>query len=192
MRSGHRQRSYTQGFTLLELLVGVVMLSVGILSVASLQITTTQSNFAASQRLEAAMLADAAVARMRANSERLGAYAGNTLDGGSQPSGSAPTGCTATMDEASCLSATAAVDLWELTWAAYQSQTLVAPKICISQDATVPGDVRIVVAWQGMVPRGAGEASDLDACGQDVNDPDASDFLQQVVVNTYVTPFNPY
>lgn len=177
-----------RGFTLLELLIAVLTLSVGVLGVASLQILTTQSSFSASQRTEATMLANAVIDRMRANSEQLATYTGNELDGAAAPSGTEPSGCTQAMSEANCQLATAQRDLWELHQAAHQADTLVAPTICIENGAGSDGDVTVVVAWHSMSERATADDSALHSCGKGDDD----DTLQQVSMSTYITPLNPH
>lgn len=180
------------GFTLLELLISVIVLSLGVLSVASLQITSTQANFGASQRLEATMLANAVIDRMRANAERLDHYADSTLDGTDAPTGNEPSGCVEGMSEANCLTATATRDLWDLHWEAHQSAMLTAPVVCIRQNAAAPGEMTVVVAWSGMYERVDDDAAPDDACGQaGLGDAELA-LLQQVALDTYIAPINPY
>ena len=59
----HRHR----GFTLIEALVALVVLSIGLLGVAALQLASLQANYGASQRTQATFLAQDIVDRMRAN-----------------------------------------------------------------------------------------------------------------------------
>lgn len=56
-----------RGFTLVEVLVTVVVISVGLLGVAALQLTTLRGNHDASVRLQASILAADILDRMRAN-----------------------------------------------------------------------------------------------------------------------------
>jgi len=55
------------GFTLIEVLVTIVILSVGLLGMAALQITGVRSATGATSRTQATLLADDIVERMRAN-----------------------------------------------------------------------------------------------------------------------------
>lgn len=57
------------GFSLLEVLIAVVILSIGLLGLAGLQTTSLQSNFSAAQVSQATFLASDLMDRMRANSE---------------------------------------------------------------------------------------------------------------------------
>jgi len=76
-----------RGVSLIEVLVSLVVVSVGVLSAVSLQLLSKRSNFDAAQRLEATHMAYSLIERMRANSSReaLQAYvanAGAELGGG--------------------------------------------------------------------------------------------------------------
>ena len=64
----HRlQRSAARGFTLIEALVALVVLSIGLLGVAGMQIAGLRANQSAGSRTQASYLADDIVDRMRAN-----------------------------------------------------------------------------------------------------------------------------
>ncbi len=56
-----------QGFSLLEVLVTLIVLSVGLLGLAALQATTLQNNHSAYQRVQATLLASDMADRMRSN-----------------------------------------------------------------------------------------------------------------------------
>jgi type IV pilus assembly protein PilV len=63
------------GFTLIEALVALLVISIGLLGVAALQLTSLRSNHASAMRSQATVLAYDIVDRMRAN--RTAALAGN-------------------------------------------------------------------------------------------------------------------
>jgi type IV pilus assembly protein PilV len=65
MRAGEARRA--RGMSLIEVLVSMVIVSVGALSATSLQIVTKRTNRDAAQRLEATHLASSVIERMRAN-----------------------------------------------------------------------------------------------------------------------------
>lgn len=84
----HRvQRSAARGFTLIEALVALVVLSIGLLGVAGMQIAGLRANLSAAFRTQASYLAADIVDRMRANNTnaRAGQYEvknmGDTITG---------------------------------------------------------------------------------------------------------------
>lgn len=82
LRNGLVRR--TQGFTLLEVLVAMVVLSVGLLGLSGLQTTGLRNNHSAFLRSQATLVAHDVIDRMRAN--RDSAVAGNyDIDYGSDP-----------------------------------------------------------------------------------------------------------
>jgi len=67
----------TGGFTLVEVLVAVLVLSIGLLGVASLQATSMRLNADASMQTIASYLVSDMADRMRANSSEAATYVGN-------------------------------------------------------------------------------------------------------------------
>ena len=65
----------SRGFTLVEILVALVVLSIGLLGVAALQLMSLRSNHGSAMRSQATFLAYEIIDRMRAN--RAAALAGN-------------------------------------------------------------------------------------------------------------------
>jgi type IV pilus assembly protein PilV len=63
----NRQSKAAAGFTLLEVLVAVVVLSIGLLGLASLQVSGLRFNHSAYLRTQATLLAEELADRMRAN-----------------------------------------------------------------------------------------------------------------------------
>jgi type IV pilus assembly protein PilV len=64
----------SRGLTLVEVLVTLVIISVGLLGVAALQLTTVRNNYDSFVRSQAAMLASDMLDRMRANRNRAKEY----------------------------------------------------------------------------------------------------------------------
>lgn len=75
--------------TLIEVLVTLVIISVGLLGVAALQLTTVRNNLDAYTRSQAAMLASDMLDRMRANRAQVATYA---IAMGANPDGSTVAG----------------------------------------------------------------------------------------------------
>lgn len=67
IKSGSKRRTTQAGMTLIEVLVTLVLISVGLLGVAALQLTTMKSNQEAYVRSQASVLADYILDRIRAN-----------------------------------------------------------------------------------------------------------------------------
>lgn len=86
-----RRQRHDRGFTLIEVLIAVVLLTTGLLGLASLQATGTRLNHSAYMRSQATVLAYDIVDRMRANvaAARTGGY--DIAIGAAAPAGTATT-----------------------------------------------------------------------------------------------------
>ena len=84
-----------KGFTLIEVLIAVLVLSIGLLGLASLQAASLRNNYSSYMRTQASQLVNDMADRIRANPT--GATAGlyNAIGPGGLPT-TAPTGCQAT------------------------------------------------------------------------------------------------
>lgn len=71
LRNGYKYRTANQqtGFTMLEILVAIVILSFGLLGLAGLQATGLKNNYSAYMRSQANLLAYDIIDRMRANKQ---------------------------------------------------------------------------------------------------------------------------
>lgn len=112
--SGIRQR--TGGYTLVEVMVTVMVLSIGLAALGLLQVITVQNTYNANNRAMAVMSAEAMIDRVRANIQgyELGAYTSLTA-----PTGSA----TACNSGSPCDFATIATSEYE-TWNLELAQNL--------------------------------------------------------------------
>lgn len=92
----HTQIKKEKGFTLVEVLVAVVVLSIGLLGLAGLQATSLKNNNSSYQRSVASMLAYDMLDRIRANRDGLIAGNFNSVDPGAFPSdpGCSASNCT--------------------------------------------------------------------------------------------------
>jgi type IV pilus assembly protein PilV len=92
------KRSSIRGFTLLEVLVSVLVLSIGLLGLASLQVAGMQNNHSAYLRTQATLLAYDMADRMRANVTGVTnlKYSHSDPDGTVQANCLTTTGCTST------------------------------------------------------------------------------------------------
>jgi type IV pilus assembly protein PilV len=93
-RSGSGKK-HQQGFTLLEILIAMVVLSIGLLGLAGLQASSLKNNTSAYQRSQANILANEMLDRIRAN--RTGLVEGkydDLMSGSTSDPGCISTGCT--------------------------------------------------------------------------------------------------
>jgi type IV pilus assembly protein PilV len=163
-----RARPTHAGFSLLEVMVAVLVLSVGLLSLGALQLSTKRANFEATQRAIAVGLAQAIIERMRANAGQLGAYtnagAGLTMTGTVVD----PKDCSAGCDE----SQIAQLDLieWRRSLAGVAEQSagasaggLTLSTACITGPNGGSGEYTVAIAWRGLT-RLSNPA--VNACGE--------------------------
>lgn len=167
------------GVSLIEVLVSLVILSLGVLAVVALQLVSKRNNADAGQRTVAAQLAYDMIERMRTNSApaRLAAYrTGNSPIGRVSRGGNPPAqDCIA----ATCTPAQRVVmDLWEweqgLDGAAEELADgsnvggLNTPTGCINGPATGTGLYTVTIVWRGAVgipDSNAGAATDATPLG---------------------------
>lgn len=188
--SSYRQR----GFSLLELLVALVVFSVGLLAVAGLQTVSKQANFEAIQRTAASQIAYGLLEDMRSNADAIDVYlASGVLGDGSRGNEPAPN-C---QGNASCSPAQkAAHDLWFWeqmldgnleTSGGAGTGGLVLPSLCIDGPlAAGPGVYRVTVAWRGTASI---TNSVANVCGQGTGNYGANDEFRRIVqVPTFLDP----
>ncbi|MCH8262060.1 MAG: type IV pilus modification protein PilV [Proteobacteria bacterium] len=181
----------SSGFSLLEVLISMVVLSIGLLGIAGLQATSKRTSYEALQRTTAVMLTRDIIERMRTNPDQIAAYSG-TVD-------------TTTITHNDCGAATctpvqlAAYDLFEwqqaILGASELSDTgvntggLVSPVGCITVAAACTScSVTVAIAWRGMT-----KLSDpsIDTCGNASGNYDdtAGDnvFRRVIAINSFIT-----
>jgi len=165
-----------KGFSLLEVLIAVLVLSIGLVSLAALQILSKQSNFEAVQRSTATALLEDLVERMRANPGGLDTYTANGA-------GRTLTGTTLSADSSNCLGASvncnyatmSMYDLkeWEQALAGVTETKVIdgttvntggltSPTACISGPDGGNGLYTISIAWRGMTRL---SNPGIDGCG---------------------------
>lgn len=145
------------GFSLLEMLVALVVFSIGLLAVAGLQTVSKQANYEAIQRTTASQIAQGVLEDMRVNGDAINVYrTAPALGDGSRGAEPAP-GCR---QGAECTPVQKALhDLWfweqaidgnlELS-AGAGAGGLVMPTLCIDGPALGgPGIYRVTVVWRG-------------------------------------------
>lgn len=93
--NGPSQSIASRGFSLLEVLITLVVLSVGLLGIAGLQITSLRYAHNANLRYQAALQANDMADRMRANQLGVESGAYNNISGMSSDPGCISSGCSA-------------------------------------------------------------------------------------------------
>jgi len=86
--------SRSAGFTLIEVLVSVLVLSIGLLGLASLQATSLRFNNDSSAQTQASYLASDMADRMRANVNKLAAYVAQSGSAGTEHTNCYTGGCS--------------------------------------------------------------------------------------------------
>ncbi len=158
-----------KGVGLIEVLIAVLVLSVGILGMISMQVTAKRNMYESTQRSIATGLARDILERIRSNPGEISAYAASATLGGSSIT-AAPASC----NSAACsTSALAARDLYEweqlldgaaekITIGGTESNSggLVDPRACITNAS---GVVTVAIAWKGVTETSNPTAS---TCGE--------------------------
>lgn len=187
-------RSQQRGFSLLELLVALVVFSIGLLAVAGLQTVSKQANFEGMQRTTASQIANGLLEDIRMNGDAINIYrVAGELGSGSRGGEPAPNCSTF----AACNSAQkAAHDLWFWeqildgnleTSGGAGTGGLMLPTLCVDGPAVGgPGIYRVTITWRGT-------ASITNAvnnpCGAaSVNYGAQNEFRRIIQVPTYIDP----
>ncbi|WP_067522866.1 type IV pilus modification protein PilV [Endozoicomonas ascidiicola] len=145
----------TSGFTMIEVLVAMMIVSVGLLGIAGLVLESRKNIIEVQQRSIAINLADDLLARMAANVDGLGSYTANLNAVPAQPGTvchQAGSNCTAQQ--------TAAFDLWQWGTSVFAGAIqredatstggLISPRACININNS---DVTLTLVWRGRFPR---------------------------------------
>ena len=146
-----------RGFSLLEMLVALVIFSVGLLAIAGLQTVSKQANFEGAQRTSATQIANGLLEDIRTNGDAVNVYlAAGEMGNGSR--GAAPNpSCSA---GAECNAAQkAAYDLWFWeqmldgnfeTSGGIGTGGLVLPAMCVTGPAGGgAGIYQVTIVWRG-------------------------------------------
>jgi type IV pilus assembly protein PilV len=182
------------GFSLLELLIALIVFSVGLLAVAGLQTVSKQSNFESVQRTTASQIATGMLEDIRTNGSSAAIYSGSgSIGGGSRGLLPAPD-CAAGAD---CNPAQkAAFDLWfweqaldgnmEMTGGA-GAGGLVLPTMCVAGPAGGgAGIYAVTVVWRGSATLSNQSAN---ACGTASGNYGAQNEFRRVVqIPTFIDP----
>lgn len=213
MRDSNSKSAAESGFGLIEILVTLVVFSIGVLSIAGLQAISKRNNYDAIQRTTATHLATFIISRIRVNANQINAYVRTTgdelgdgsfstppvnicqwEDGDTLMSGSAAEErCTpaqlATYDlylmERQIDGASVTVDGENAGGLAYPSVCIFPPTGCA---AGVDGNYRVVVAWKGADKRADFTAED-SSCGltrAEYEESDGESYRRVLVLDSYI------
>ncbi|WP_257274549.1 type IV pilus modification protein PilV [Endozoicomonas sp. SESOKO4] len=179
-----------KGFTMIETLVALIIISVGLLGVAGLVSESQKNVQEVQQRSIALQLTNDILARMTANPQGLANYQGNIAAALNQP------GTLCNQDNSNCTPAQlAAYDLWE--WSTYlfgssiqlnnnDAGGLISPTACIT--VSNDDDVTLVIAWRGKFQRADSNA--VQTCGTNspnYNGGNANDLRRLMIVETTIS-----
>lgn len=191
------------GFTVVEVMVSVVIFSIGLIGVARLQVVAKQSNYDAVQRVTATTIAQDLLSRMRSNSGALSDYVENDgalqinyNDATAQPS---PNCVSATCNETQL----ALRDLWDIEQDMVGVSEvdadgnsvggLTLPTVCITavdEDGNVLDDgesgiYTVAIAWRGKADL---TNPTLNTCGQTTGLYGTNnEYRRLLVMSTFIT-----
>lgn len=187
-------RTRQSGFSLLELLIALVVFSIGLLAVAGLQTVSKQANYEGLQRTTAAQVASGLLEDMRMNGDAIDIYRTALEIGGGSRGGEPVPNCRT---GAECNSAQkAAYDLWFWeqaidgnleTRGGAGTGGLMLPTLCIDGPAVGgPGIYRVSITWRGTASI---RNSVNNPCGAATgNYGDANEFRRIIQLPTYIDP----
>lgn len=182
------------GFSLLEMLVALVVFSIGLLAVAGLQTVSKQTNFEGLQRTAASQIANGLLEDIRMNGDAINIYRVSGTLGGGGKGGEPQPNCSSGSE---CNAAQKAVhDLWFWeqvldgnmeTSAGLGTGGLMFPSLCVDGPAVGgPGIYRVTIAWRGSVSM---VNSVNNACGAgNPNYGNENEFRRILQIPTYIDP----
>lgn len=187
-------RRSQHGFSLIELLVALIVFSVGLLAVAGLQTVSKQANFESLQRTSASQIAYGLLEDMRVNGDAINVYIGAGEMGNGSRGGEPAPNCSG----ASVCSAAqkAAHDLW--FWEQVLDGNLemngntgggglVMPTLCVGGPAGGGAGVYVVtVAWRGSASLTNNVANACGTAGGNYGDD--NEFRRIMQIPTYIDP----
>lgn len=183
-----------RGFSLLELLVALLVFSIGMLAVAGMQSVSKQANFEGLQRTTASQVAYGLLEDIRTNGDALDIYrTAGTLGGGARGGEPAPN-CR---EGVTCNAAQkAAHDLWfweQMLDGNFETNDgvaaggLVLPTMCITGPAVGgPGVYIVTIAWRGTASINNGVNNPCGAASGNYGD--NLEFRRIIQVPTYIDP----
>ena len=188
-------RNSQRGFSLIELLVAVVVFSVGLLAVAGLQTVSKRANFEGLQRTVASQMAYGLLEDMRGNGNGMAVYLASPDLGGGVVVAEPVPNCDTVGAECNAAQK-AAHDLWfwedvldgnQEIGVAGAAGGILSPTICINGPGGGGAGIYLVsVAWQGTVGM-TGTIQNLCGAGSGKYG-DSDEFRRIVQVPTFIDP----
>ncbi len=187
-------RPVQRGFSLIEVIVSVLVTSVGVVGMAGMQVTSKRAGYEAIQRTTATAMAMDVLERMRSNPRALTSYSTAGLGGTTITTEPSPD-CSNDTTEICNAGQLAAHDLWQweqtidglsetrdVSGTAVATGGLLNPTGCIE---VANGMVTVTMAWQGFE---ALSDPGTNACGSGLGKyGDADDKRQVISVSTFIT-----
>ncbi len=183
-----------RGFSLLELLIALIVFSIGLLAIAGLQTVSKQANYEAIQRTTAAQVANGLLEDMRTNGNGIDIYAAAPQLGGGVIGTEPVPNCR---DGSECNAAQkAAHDLWFWeqvldgnleTNAGIAAGGLVLPALCVtSPGGGGAGVYTVTIVWRGTASISSTVA---DPCGAASGNYGAQNEFRRIVqIPTFIDP----
>ena len=182
------------GFSLLELLIALVVFSIGLLAIAGLQTVAKQANFEAVQRTTAAQVANGLLEDMRTNGNGIDIYAGAPDLGGGAAGAEPVPNCR---DGNECNAAQkAAHDLWFWeqvldgnleTNGGIGAGGLVLPTLCVTGPAGGGAGVyTVTIVWRGTASITSNVANPCGAASGNYGA--QNEFRRVLSIPTYIDP----
>lgn len=182
------------GFSLIELLVALIVFTIGLLAIAGLQTVSKQANYESLQRTTAAQVANGMLEDIRTNGGGIDTYlAAGDLGGGSRGAEPAPN-CTSGSECNAAEKATFDLWVWEQMIdgnlemnAGTAAGGLVLPTLCIGGPLIGgAGTYQVTIVW-----RGSASITNVNAslCGLVSGNYGAQNVLRRVVeITTFIDP----
>lgn len=183
-----------RGFSLLEMLIALLVFSIGLLAIAGLQTVSKQANFEALQRTTASQIAYGLLEDMRVNGEAMVIYLAAGELGSNSRGGEPAPNCKGA---ATCNAAQkAAHDLW--FWEQVLDGNLemngnegagglVLPTMCVEGPAgAIAGVYRVTIVWRGSASLNNNSASLCGAASGDYGG--NNEFRRIMQIPTYIDP----
>jgi type IV pilus assembly protein PilV len=188
------RRFAQNGFSLIEMLVALVVFSVGLLAIAGMQTMSKQANFEALQRTAASQIAYGLLEDMRVNGDAVATYIGAGEMGGGSRGGEPAPNCSGNSVCNAVQKANHDLWFWEQVLDGNLEMNgntgaggLVMPTLCVTGPAGGgAGIYTVTVAWRGTASLTNVNPSNCGAAGGDYGA--NNEFRRIMQIPTYIDP----